>query len=591
MAIQPFTLPTYQQLLQASLQDFKAISDSYGYDISIEPGTEIYLRYAGQAGQRAVFYQLVSSLINSQMIDTASGINLDRVANAFGIYRRGDVQSSGFVKLIASVAQNINAGITLTGPNSLQYEVSTSGIYIPNANIPINSVDSGSQTNLSIGTILSWGSVQPNMQSTCQVSISVTGGADAEDDNTLRNRLYLALQSPAQMGNDQDVTTIAGSVDGTVQQAYVYSNFNGAGTQLIVLSGYQTTSYVGRDIAHLSSDGYVKPYGINQLQPGLIVQLDGYGPYNQYSLSQNNFGQNLSNDTFAIYGQISGAVANPFATVVTTVNNTPSSVAAVLTLPYPVGAGTNGFGNGWLDFTPWPNPDGYYVADGYCKVVSIQGSGTTVGGQTGFGITVKAPSSGLVHTNPPFTSALTYNNNTPIPGTTHIQWTNRSDDQDTGWTVVTATVIGAHDNGNDTWALSLDTPLTFASGSVDFYGNTGVAVGDFIYPASTNGQTYLNNMMTNYALLSPGEVTSSQGLLTLGASRYPSSNAQFPNTLGSQVERYLEVNNNEVYNCTIDPRSAYNTAFNAPATNAPPNIFVPNQIGFYTEEIYGFGKP
>lgn len=601
MPLTSFQAPTFQQILQSLLNDYRALTTFYGYNLSVDPGSEIYLRFSAMAGQMAVLYQLMNTLTNSKLIDTASGADLDRVANDFGLQRRGATNATGFIQLSSSVPQTLIAGTTLGGPNGLQYQVTTTGVYNPNANVPVNSVDTGTLANLAIGNIMSWTSPQPNMQSTCLVSLAITGGANSEDDDTLRARLYLTLQSPPQMGNDQQVITVAGSVDSVIQQAFVYSNFNGAGTQLIALTGYQTTSYVGRDIPHLQNDGYVKPYGIDQLQPGLVVQSGGYGPYNQYTSYLNNFGQNLSADTNAIYGQLPGPVANPFATVITTVNNLPSDVAAVLTLPYPVGAGTNGFGNGWMDFTPWPNPDGYYVNDGYCKVTAVQGPGTTVGGQTGFGITVRAPSSGTYHTNPPFASALNYSNNTPIPGTTHIQWVNRSDLQDSGWLIVTSTVLGAQDNGDDTWNIVVDIPLVFGPDGYDFYGNTQVAVGDFIFPASVNAQNYLNTMMQQYALLGPGQVTSNQGLLVLGASRYPSANAQFPNVLGVQAERALVTNNNEVYAASINSSafvagaqpnlaSAYNTAYIAPAVNAPPNIYIPRNIGFYTQEIYGFGR-
>ena len=502
--------------------------------------------------------------------------------------------------MVAGVAQTLTAGTVLTGPNSLKYAVSQTGVYNPGANVPVTSIDTGANTNLAVGSYLNWSSVKPNMQSNCQVSVAITGGANAEDDNTLRNRVYLALQSPPQMGNNQQLVNISSSVDGVIQQAFVYSNFNGAGTQLVALTGYQTQSYIGRDIPHVNNDGYVKPYGLNTLQPGLQAQTSGFGAYNQYTLASKNFGQNLSADTSAIYGQLPGTIANPYATVITTVNNVPSDIAAVLSIPYPVGASSNGYGGGWLDYTPFPVPDGYYNTDGYCKVLSVQGAATTLNGQTGFGITIKAASSGSVHTNPPYVSSLTYNNNTPTPGITRVQWVNRSDAQNSGWLVVTATILAATDNGNDTWSLVLDTPLTFATGAVDFYGNTGVAVGDFIFPACANAQSYLNTIMTNYALLGPGQVTSGQGLLALGASRYPSSNAQFPTVMGVQVERGLVSSYQEVYtasvnsaayvpNSTVNYASAFNTVYTAPATNSPPNIYVPRNIALYPAEFYNYG--
>jgi Baseplate J-like protein len=585
-----FSIPSYKQILQQYLNDYISLTAAAGYNnglgLPVDPGSEPYLRFATNAGNLSVLYALVGSAINSMLVSNATGPALDAIANDFGLFRRSAVSAQGFVQLVSSVPQTLILGSLLTGPNSLQYQVATSGVYNPGANVPVVSVSQGAQTNLPIGSIMNWASPLTNMQSTCLVSIAITGGADAENDNTLRNRVYLVLQSPPQMGNGQNMITLAGSVDGLIQQPFVYSNFNGSGTQLIALTSYQTTSYIGRDLPHLPSDGYINLYGVTQLQPGLVAQATGYGTYNQYS---QNTGANLSNDASVIYGQMPGPVANPFATVITTVNNKPSEIAAVLTLPYPVGTPTNGFGNGWMDSQPWPNPDGVYVTNDKCFITAVQGPGTTVGGATGFGITVKAPSSGLVHTSPPNVSSQTYNTSTPTAGSTHIQWVNRSDAQDNGWTMVTATILGALDNGDDTWNLSLDTPLVFPTDGYDFYGNTSAVVGDYISPASINGQNYLTTMMEQYALLGPGQATASQGLIILGASRYPSSNAQFPTTMGVQVERALVTNNQEVYAASVNPQTAFNQAYNPPDVNAPPNIYIPRNIAFYPTEWYNFG--
>jgi Baseplate J-like protein len=591
-----FQIPSTNQILQSMINDYLAMTTYNGYTLSVDPGSEIYIRFSGIAGQLGVLYNMANILVNSKLIDTATGSDLDRVANDFGLQRRGATPASGFVQLVSGVPISLGAGATLTGPNGLQFEVSVNGTYNNGQNVPVISVDQGNQANLPVGSIMVWSVPQANMQATCLVSVAITGGANAEDDNALRNRLYLTLQAPPQAGNSQYLTNIAGNSDGSIQQAFVYSNFNGAGTQLIALTGYQTSSYIGRDIPHLPTDGYVQPYGLSELSPGLVAQPTGYGPYNQYSLGTDNFGvtgavaignpgSNLSTDTSTIYGQLPGPVANPYATVITTVNNTPSDIAAVLTLPYPVGAPNNGYGNGWQDFTPWPNPDGVYVDD-YCKVTAV--TSTT-------NITIAAPSSGLVHTTgngmtgAAAVSAQTYSNNTPTPNATHIQWVNRSDYADDGWQVVTATITSATDNGNDTWTVTLDTPLVYPVDGYDFYNKTQVTTGQFIFPASINAQSYLNCVMQQYALLGPGQVTSSQGLLVLGASRYPSPNAQFPTTVGVQLERALVSNNTEVYAASVNPEDAYNSAYNVPGVNSPPNIWIPRHIAFHPIEFYNFG--
>jgi hypothetical protein len=581
--VSSFTIPSFNTILQSHVSDYLGTTATVGYNLKLNTSSEAYIRFATCSSQLSVLYNLVNVYINSKRISTATGSDLDVVANDFGLVRRNASTSSGFVLMQGSVAQSIVQGTTLNGPNGLQYSVSTTGTYAVGSNVPVQSVNAGSQTNLGIGSIMTWSSPNSNMNATTLVSVAITGAVDQENDTTLKNRLYLTLQSPPQMGNGQQVVALSSSVDSQVQQAFVYSNFIASGTQLIALTGYQTTSYIGRDIPKVQSDGYVKPYGITQLQPGLIAQPGGYGAYNAYSSYLVNPGQNLQTDTSLIYNQLPGTVANPYATIITTVNNTPADLAAVLTLPYPQGAGQNGFGSGWTDFNPWPSPDGYYIENA-CTVNVVLGPIAN-----GYGIVINAPSSGIYNTSNPNVPAQVYSNNTPTAGQTHIQWVNRSDSQETGWSVVNATILQAIDNGNNTWTLILDTPLVFPTGELDFYGNETVAVGDYIFPASQNASNYLSIIMSQFAILGPGEVTLAQGLQTLGAARYPSESAQFPNVIGSQLEQALVQNNSEVYAATVRPPTAYNTAFSPPSANCPPNIYIPRNIGIYPIEKYNFG--
>lgn len=583
-----YTIPSIAQILQSAVSNYQQQANYFGYNTVLTPTDELYMRLNTIASLMGVLYQYDGQLTNSKIIDTATGTDLDRIANLYGFTRRTATSSQGAVSLVASQPQTLLNGTLLTGPNGLTFQVLTSGTYNNGQNVNIVSVDKGSQTNLAVGSIMTWQQPSSTMQATCLVSNACTGGNDTENDESFRNRIYLSIQAPPQMGNATQVITVATSVDNLIQQAFTYSNFNGAGTQLIALVGYQTGSYIGRDIPHLQYDGFINVYGTTVLNPSLISQVGGFGAFNQYTLAVNNFGPNLSNDSSIIYGQLPATVSNPFATTITTVNNQPSDVATSLTLPYPVGSTPNGLGNGWLQTTPFPVPDGYYVQN-YCAVTAITSS--TV-------ITISAPSSGTYNTGNPYAGALAYNNAVPVQGQSQIQWINRSDANQNGWQVVTATILIAVDNGNQTWTLTLDTPLTFAPNTKDFYGNTGVAIGDFIMPAAQNTQTYVNNNLASYSLLGPGEVVNNQGLLALGAARYPSTATTFSNVLGPLAEKLLE-SNTEVFNAQVEPGTgitvigapgpiyqAWNTASVIPALNAPPNIWVPRNMAFYPSELY-----
>ena len=543
MAISSFVVPSSEVILQNLIDHYKALATSNGYpNISPDPNSEVYIRFSAVSQQLAIMYSIMQQQMDARMIDTATGEDLDRLLNQYGLQRKSATSSVGFFQLISSASQTLNAGMLLTGQNSLTYQVSTSGIYTNGQNVPVNAVDRGETTNLGIGTVLTWVSPPPLAQNAVPVSVALTGGSNLETDAEARSRLFATIQNPPGSGNTQQLINLATAVESIVQGGFVYSNFNGAGTQLIALTGYQTDGYyIGRDIPHLLTD--------NTNLGG------GSSPYNAFSV---NYGSNLSNDASIIYGQVPAGVSNPYATYITTVNNLSADVSFLLTLPFPFGSPVNGTGNGWLNFagSTWPNPDGTYVT-GKCAVTAVTSS--TV-------ITVQA-------------ARTAYSQTIPVPGLTFIQWINRSGVSNKGWQIVTAKVVAATDNGNDTWTITLDTPLSCGGG--DFYGNTKVAVGDYIFPASNNAQNYLDTIMGTFASLGPGQVTAASGLLLIGANRQPAAGANYSPYVGTQFLQNLTSNNSEIFSAAY----LYNsTGGNGPTVGAPPSIWIPKNIGFYNSQ-------
>ena len=199
-----FSPPSSEQILQQLLNNYSAIATSNGYNISVAPGSEIYTRFSAIAQQQAVFYQIMLGQMNARMPDAATGSDLDRVLNSYGLVRRGATSAQGFVQLIASAPQTLTAGMLLNGPNGLQYQVTTSGVYQPasTANpiqlsyVPVSAVSQGSNTDLGVGQVLTWININSLMQTTTPVVVALTGGSDAETDAQARFRLYQVLQNP-----------------------------------------------------------------------------------------------------------------------------------------------------------------------------------------------------------------------------------------------------------------------------------------------------------------------------------------------------------------------------------------------------------
>jgi hypothetical protein len=585
-----FIIPSSSDILTQLVNDYIAITTSQGQTINPDPNSETYARLATDAQFGSVMYYNFGVQIDQRIIDTATGPDLDRIANNANIYRRGPVKSQGAIQYLG-VTQTITAGALLSGPNSLQYQVSQTGVYSNGQNVPVQSVTAGFNTNLDVGSTLNWINQPFNAQTTATVSVVITGGADAESDDLLRARCLGIIQFPPQAGNASQVQNISALSDALVQQAFVYSDYNNAGTLLICLVGNQTYAYIGRDIPHLPLDNYFIGTTLNatnlptpstNIQYGLRNDTTTTTPYNPYAYNVvsgqyilKNAGANLANATSVLYGQLPINLGNSYVTAVTTANNVPCSIAVNLELLYPPNYG------GWLNTTTWPNPDGYAVF-GYCKVTAITSS--TV-------FTVAAASLSNV-------GAVS-----PTAGVTQISWINRCNAQNTGWLVQTATILAATDNNNNTWTITIDQPFTFPSGYTDFYGNTGLTIGDMIFPACANAQTYLTQIMTNFSQLGPGEVTTSTGLQLLGAARFPSSVAQFTDVIDDRFLTSLEVNNNEiiaasfVVNPSTNKKSVFspinpttggygamydnNVYATEPFPSAPPGIYIPYNIGFY----------
>lgn len=540
MAVSSFTVPSAEVILQSLIGHYTALATSNGYsNISADPNSEVYIRFSAVSQQLAVMYNIMAQQMDARMFDTATGDDLDRLLNQYGLQRKAATSAEGFFQFITASSQTLTSGMTLTGQNSLTYMVSVSGVYSNGQNVPVIAVDQGSNTDLGVGTILTWISPPPLSQNSVPVSVSLTGGSDLETDGQARARLYGTIQNPPGSGNAQQLINISSSVDPIVEGGFVYPNFNGAGTQLIALTGYQTDGYyIGRDIPHLLTDN---------------ASLNGgSSPYNSLSM---NYGNNLSNDTSVIYGQLPAAVSNPYATYITTVNNKSCDVSFTMNLPFPIGAPVNGVGGGWLNFqgSTWPNPN-ITSSLFFCDVTSVTSSTS---------ITLNAPSTGNGYP-------------IPTPGLTLINWINRSGVSGNGWQIVQAKVLSAIDNGSNSWSITLDTPLT--CGGVDYYGNTQVAVGDYIFPASVNAQNYIDTIMGNFSALGPGQVTSSLGLLAIGANRQPSVNSSYSPYVAAQFLQSLTALNSEIYNVSYLYNSTNSLA--APV-NQPPNIWIPKNLALY----------
>lgn len=233
-------------------------------------------------------------------------------------------------------------------------------------------------------------------------------------------------------------------------------------------------------------------------------------------------------------------------TTITTVIDEPTDCAVELTIPLAVSSTSlstgPGTGNGWINTNPWPATNA--STHWFIPVSAVTDS-------THF--TINSP------TNTP-----------PSAGITKIHWIDKSD-----WTVKQATVSSY--TGTGPYAVVIDTPFA------------GIAVDDWIFPASVNAQIYLDALLEGFKQMGPGEKTDNIAIFTR-ASRRPRPQVSYPFTLDSSILRGVINSSDEVqtadffYRSKGSPAQAVTTSVTptvpSDITEAP-RILIPRNLGFY----------
>lgn len=227
---------------------------------------------------------------------------------------------------------------------------------------------------------------------------------------------------------------------------------------------------------------------------------------------------------------------------VTTVTNVNADVAFALSLPEAPTANPPGPGGGWLNGTPWPRPDGL----------------------TTFRCTVTAVTSSTVFTVDSLTE--------PVATVTRIAWLSP-----TTWKLYTAVVTG-FTGSSGAYVVTIDRPFT------------GVTTGCYIWPDAQNAQLYVNAVLSQFAIMGPGEVTANASALVRGF-RHPPPSSAWPMSLGAHLLNRITDDQDEVLAAQFFHRTDGTTTLTGtagqllpqvPATaDLAPKQLVPRHIAFY----------
>lgn len=291
---------------------------------NIGPGGDFYDIAEALSNELAAIGANAVIKADAQMPDTATDDpdnpngdqDLSRICSTFGLSPQPASGSVGAVIIEASATSPIPVDTELIDKLGQRYKVTLGGNYDDEDSVAIEAISKGESTNIDEGDVLTWASAPPYCSDRVVVDTGgLINGANAEDSEALRQRLYAKLQDPPTSGNWEDVAEKAEESTNSVQKAFPYPAILGPATCDVVVTAAPTATNKSRVVATPILEGAVAPYVQGKLPK---------------------------------FGQLA-------AMTVTDVN---ADVAIALSLPDAPTANPPGPAGGWIDGTPWPRPDG-----------------------------------------------------------------------------------------------------------------------------------------------------------------------------------------------------------------------------------------
>lgn len=179
------------------------------------------------AGAVHGLYGFVEYISKQCFFDTAEEQYLDRWSSIFGVKRKAATKAGGTIKFRYSGSQvTIPTGTVLQSEDSIRYRttssVNSSGI------ASLEAIEAGEAGNQTAGDVLTLASPIEGVYSEAIV-VGLAGGADAEDDESLRVRLLSRARETPNGGTKSDYVQWALEVPG-VTRAWCFPEASGIGT-------------------------------------------------------------------------------------------------------------------------------------------------------------------------------------------------------------------------------------------------------------------------------------------------------------------------------------------------------------------------
>lgn len=224
----PFSRPALPDLINRTRDD--VVTRLANPDLLRRSDAEAYTK--ALAGAAHGLYGYLDWLASQLIYDTAETAMLERWASIWGITRKAATAATGLVTFTGSFGATIPTGTLLTAYDGVLFATNTpvtlAGVTATQrvtASVPGLSGTRASGQTFTLQTPIAGISASV-------VAGAMTGGADLENDDSLRARLLTRIKQPPQGGSKADYLTWALAVP-SVTRAWVYPQELGAGTVTI----------------------------------------------------------------------------------------------------------------------------------------------------------------------------------------------------------------------------------------------------------------------------------------------------------------------------------------------------------------------
>ncbi|AQR98106.1 baseplate J/gp47 family protein [Clostridium saccharoperbutylacetonicum] len=180
-------------------------------------------------------YKLVEDIITRRNIATSTGDYLTELCSEEGIDRHLATYSVGQVILKGLPGAIISPG-DLVSSGLINFEILESAVIIESGQVMVNikSKTLGSIGNVPVGSITSFPKTLTGITEVTN-AVATTSGYDQESDDSLKERYYIKVRTPATSGNPYHYLQWARDVVG-VGSAKVFDTWNGWGSVKVVIA-------------------------------------------------------------------------------------------------------------------------------------------------------------------------------------------------------------------------------------------------------------------------------------------------------------------------------------------------------------------